>query len=48
MHGPSVLTTSVGAAAHSAMVGVAPSPQDESSLSFHPRDIFHVPKPSLV
>jgi hypothetical protein len=46
VHGPSVLTAAIGGALGSAAVDSVPSPQEDPDPSFHPRDIFHVPKPS--
>jgi hypothetical protein len=48
VHGPSVLTASAWGAPRPATVDMAPDPHEDRSPSFHPRDVFHVPKPSLI
>lgn len=48
VHGTSVLTAEIWGAPHPATVDGAASPQEDRYLFFHPRDIFHVPKPFLV
>ena len=48
VHSPSVLTALIRVALHPAPVDLALSPQQDPSPSFDPRDVFHVPKPSLV
>jgi len=47
-HSPSVLTGLVRVALHPAPVDLARPPQEDPAPSLHPRDIFHVPKTSLV
>lgn len=46
--GPSGVAASVWPAPHPTMVAVAPVAQDDPHPTVPPRDIFHVPKPSLV
>jgi hypothetical protein len=48
VHGPSVLTASIWGAVHPQTIDIAPNPHQDPSPSSPPRDIFHVPKPSLV
>lgn len=46
-HGPSVLTASIGGAPRRSTVDRTPISRDDRFSAFHPRDVFHVPKPSL-
>jgi len=48
VHSPSILTASVWVALHPAPLDAVPNPQENPYPSLHPRDIFHVPKSSLV
>jgi hypothetical protein len=47
-HGPSVLTVSIGGAPHAGTADMAPGSREDRYPSSPPRDIFHVPKPSLT
>lgn len=46
--GLSVLTASAWGALPLETLDLASSPLADRPLSFHPRDVFHVPKPSLI
>lgn len=48
VHGPSVLIASIWGTPRPVMVDAAPNPHEDPSPSSSPRDIFHVPKLSLV
>ena len=48
IHGLSVLTPVVWGAPRPASVATEPGPQESWYPSSPPRDVFHVPKPSLV
>lgn len=48
VHSPSVVTASVWAVPHPALIEAEPNPPENSYPSFRSLDIFHVPKPSLV
>lgn len=47
-HGPSVLTASIGGAPRPSTVHTPPMPRPDRFSAFHPRDVFHVPKPVLL
>ena len=48
VHGPSVLTALAWGDPRPATVDLALNPREDRAPSFHPRDVFHVPKPSLI
>jgi hypothetical protein len=48
VHGPSVLTILAWGDPRPATVDMALNPREDRAPTFHPRDVFHVPKPSLI
>lgn len=48
VHSLSVVVTAGWGDPRSTTVDRAPDPREDRFLSFHPRDVFHVPKPFLV
>lgn len=48
VHGLSVVATPRWGDPRPATASTAPEPREDRFLSFHSRDVFHVPKPALV
>ena len=48
VHTLSVVATAAWGDPRPATVGRAPDPREDRFFSFHPRDVFHVPKPFLI